>query len=227
MNQMARFPQWGGQGTTDPVRQIIDRLFEGNFFLQGGSRDESSVVTSQWIPLVDIKEEQDRFILYADIPGVDPKKIDVQMDRGLLTIKRDRRKRTLLPHRAPLRELPSPFRAARQCRSGRHPGARPPRRPRDHHSQAPRSCAAAHPGRPPGYRAACHDIGAAVGPVALTRSECASGAPDGSTGCALTSIAPRHSAAGRIFEWITPERMGHAVQGLLRNAGPGARRRRS
>ena len=89
MNQMARFPQWGGQGTTDPVRQIFDRLFEGNF-LQGGSRDESSVVTSQWIPLVDIKEEQDRFILYADIPGVDPKNIDVQMDRGLLTIKGER-----------------------------------------------------------------------------------------------------------------------------------------
>ena len=89
MNQMARFPQWSGQGTTDPVRQIIDRLFEGSF-LQGGSRDESSVVTSQWIPLVDIKEEHDRFILYADIPGVDPKNIEVQMDKGLLTIKGDR-----------------------------------------------------------------------------------------------------------------------------------------
>jgi HSP20 family protein len=71
MNMLTRYSQWGGQGTTDPVRQILDRLFEGNF-AQGGSRDESSVVTSQWIPLVDIKEEQDRFILYADIPGVDP-----------------------------------------------------------------------------------------------------------------------------------------------------------
>jgi HSP20 family protein len=89
MNVMARYPQWRGQGTTDPVRQIIDRLFEGNF-LQGDSRDESSVVTSQWIPLVDIKEEPDRFVLYADIPGVDPRNIDVQMDKGLLTIKGER-----------------------------------------------------------------------------------------------------------------------------------------
>jgi len=89
MNQMARFPQRGGQGTTDPVRQIFDRLLEGSF-LQGGSRDESSVVTSQWIPLVDIKEEPNRFVLYADIPGVNPGDITVQMDKGLLTIKGER-----------------------------------------------------------------------------------------------------------------------------------------
>ena len=89
MNMMARYPQWSGQGTSDPVRQIFDRLFEGSF-LQGGSRDESSVVTSQWSPLVDIKEEPDRFVLYADIPGVDPQDIEVQMDKGLLTIKGER-----------------------------------------------------------------------------------------------------------------------------------------
>ena len=89
MNRMARYPQWGGQGTMDPVRQIIDRLFEGNF-LQDGSKDESSVVTSQWIPLVDIREEPNRFVLYADIPGVNPEDIDVQMDKGLLTIKGER-----------------------------------------------------------------------------------------------------------------------------------------
>lgn len=90
MNTMARYPQWSGQGTMDPVRQVIDRLFEGNFMQSSSSRDDSSVVTSQWIPLVDIKEEPDRFVLYADIPGVDPSAIDVQMDKGLLTIKGER-----------------------------------------------------------------------------------------------------------------------------------------
>jgi HSP20 family protein len=40
--------------------------------------------------MVDIREEPDRFVLYADIPGVDPKDIEVQMDRGLLTIKGER-----------------------------------------------------------------------------------------------------------------------------------------
>src|SRR5688572_22880938 len=73
----------------DPVKQIFDRLFEGSLFQN--ATDESSVVTSQWVPRVDIKEEADRFLLYADIPGVDPQAIEVQMDKGLLTIKGERR----------------------------------------------------------------------------------------------------------------------------------------
>jgi len=90
MNEMVRYPQWPAQGSTkDPVKQIIDRLFEGS--LLQSSTDESSVVTSQWVPRVDIKEEADRFLLFADIPGVDPKDIEVQMDKGLLTIKGERR----------------------------------------------------------------------------------------------------------------------------------------
>lgn len=90
MNRMVRYPQWPSTGSQqDPIRQIFDRLFEGNL-LQNGTADESSVVTSQWIPLVDIKEEPSRFVLYADIPGVDPQDIEVQMDKGLLTIKGER-----------------------------------------------------------------------------------------------------------------------------------------
>lgn len=90
MNEMVRNPQWPAQGSMkDPVKQIFDRLFEGSLFQN--TADESSVVTSQWVPRVDIKEEADRFLLYADIPGVDPQDIEVQMDRGLLTIKGERR----------------------------------------------------------------------------------------------------------------------------------------
>jgi HSP20 family protein len=91
MNNLTRNPQWSGQGLTqDPIKQVFDRLFESTLF-PNGTTDESSVVTSQWIPRVDIKEEANRFVLYADIPGVDPKDIEVQMDKGMLTIKGERR----------------------------------------------------------------------------------------------------------------------------------------
>jgi HSP20 family protein len=91
MNKIVRSPQWPGQGFAhDPIKQVFDRLFEGSMF-QNDSTDESSVVTSQWVPRVDIKEETDRFVLYADLPGVDPQEIEVQMEKGMLTIKGERR----------------------------------------------------------------------------------------------------------------------------------------
>ncbi len=33
--------------------------------------DSSDVAVSQWRPAVDIKEEQDRYVITADLPGVD------------------------------------------------------------------------------------------------------------------------------------------------------------
>ena len=93
MNEMVRNPQWPAQGSMkDPVKQIFDRLLEGNLFQN--TTDESSVVTSQWVPRVDIKEEPQRFVLHADIPGVDPGDIEVQMDKGMLTVKGERRDET-------------------------------------------------------------------------------------------------------------------------------------
>ena len=54
------------------------------------SDDNGDVVTSDWAPAVDIKEEDKQFILIADIPGVDPKDIEVHMENGILTIKGER-----------------------------------------------------------------------------------------------------------------------------------------
>jgi HSP20 family protein len=56
-----------------------------------GGEDRTRIATSAWAPAVDIKEETDRFVLYADIPGVDPKDIEITMERGVLTIKGERR----------------------------------------------------------------------------------------------------------------------------------------
>lgn len=70
----------------DEVRQVFDRFFR----LEEGE-DESSVVTSAWAPQVDIKEEADRFVIYADLPGIDPRDVEVLMDKGILSIKGERR----------------------------------------------------------------------------------------------------------------------------------------
>ena len=52
--------------------------------------DNSNVVTSHWRPAVDIREEQNRFVILADLPGVDPKDIEITMEQGVLSIKGER-----------------------------------------------------------------------------------------------------------------------------------------
>jgi len=56
----------------------------------GGTDDGSNVVTSGWMPAVDIKEEDSRFVISADVPGVDPDDIEVTMENGVLTIRGER-----------------------------------------------------------------------------------------------------------------------------------------
>ncbi len=69
----------------DDLKQIFDR-----FLNHADSPDESAVVTSLWVPRVDIREEAERFVILADLPGVDPQHVEVLMDKGILTIKGER-----------------------------------------------------------------------------------------------------------------------------------------
>jgi HSP20 family protein len=68
------------------LRQELDRLFEP----YGANDDQSSVATCDWTPPVDIKEEQERYVLRADLPGVDPKEIEIIAENGILTIRGNR-----------------------------------------------------------------------------------------------------------------------------------------
>jgi len=48
--------------------------------------DETAGSVANWVPPVDIREEENRFLLHADIPGVKPEDIEVTMENGVLTI---------------------------------------------------------------------------------------------------------------------------------------------
>jgi HSP20 family protein len=65
------------------VRQLQDDI---NRAFRGWSSDDSSGVTADWIPAVDINEFDDRFQLYVDVPGVDPKDVEITLEAGVLTI---------------------------------------------------------------------------------------------------------------------------------------------
>jgi HSP20 family protein len=44
-----------------------------------------------YIPPVDVREEADRFIVEADLPGVNPADIEVTAEKGILTIRGERK----------------------------------------------------------------------------------------------------------------------------------------
>jgi len=78
------------------LRQIQQDLNNSLRYVEGGAThpvdtDNSDVATSHWRPAVDIREEKDRFVIEADVPGVDPKEIEVTMENGILTLKGERK----------------------------------------------------------------------------------------------------------------------------------------
>ena len=84
---ITRYNPWQVHGNNfqDEIRNVFDRFFNAD------EADQSNVVTSQWTPRVDIKEEDNRFVIFADIPGVDPKDIEITMEKGILSIKGERK----------------------------------------------------------------------------------------------------------------------------------------
>ncbi|MGA7295938.1 MAG: Hsp20/alpha crystallin family protein [Rhodanobacteraceae bacterium] len=83
---VTQYNPWQNSSTMPKdFKQFFDRYFNDE------DGDQSNVVTSQWAPRVDIREEAKGFVILADIPGVEPKDIEINMDKGILTIRGERR----------------------------------------------------------------------------------------------------------------------------------------
>jgi HSP20 family protein len=77
---LVRYEPWQllKQFSNDVNRQLLDE------------REDSASSIATWTPAVDIKEEEDRFVVSEDIPGVDTNEIEVSMKDGVLTVKGER-----------------------------------------------------------------------------------------------------------------------------------------
>lgn len=68
----------------------INRVVQ-NRYPRADDNDGSNIATSRWTPAVDITEEQDRFVIVADVPGIAPESIEITMDNGVLSLKGERK----------------------------------------------------------------------------------------------------------------------------------------
>ena len=74
---VTRYEPWS---VISQLQQDINRVF-GNL-----NDSESSSATAQWSPAVDIREYHDRFQLLLDVPGVEPKDVEITLDNSVLTV---------------------------------------------------------------------------------------------------------------------------------------------
>ena len=74
----------------------LDRQFNGLLrqIDNPESNDDSAVVTGRWLPAVDIREEENQFLIQADLPGIEPKDVEITMDKNVLTLKGERHQET-------------------------------------------------------------------------------------------------------------------------------------
>jgi len=82
---LLRYEPWG---LLNQLHGDMDHLFDKRLGSYG--EDNGQLATSDWVPAVDIREEKNRYVIHADVPGVDPKDIDVRMENGVLSIKGER-----------------------------------------------------------------------------------------------------------------------------------------
>src|SRR4028119_825822 len=68
----------------ETIRQQLDKAFDQ----LAATRDNSETA---WIPAMELADTGDNFVLKAQLPGIDPKDIDVQVTREAISISGERR----------------------------------------------------------------------------------------------------------------------------------------
>lgn len=67
------------------IDRVFDRFF-GDRFFGGMDLPELRSWAGTWAPTIDVNEGDDAFTVSAELPGVDPKDIDVSLSGDMLTI---------------------------------------------------------------------------------------------------------------------------------------------
>lgn len=80
---LLRYEPWG-------VVARLQRHFDQTFADSNGSASNGESHAA-WIPSVDIHQESDKFVVRADLPGVEPKDINVTAENGVLTVSGERK----------------------------------------------------------------------------------------------------------------------------------------
>jgi HSP20 family protein len=81
----------------EPLRDLVslqermNRLFDESFRGVNRGTGEEDWLGGSWAPAVDIYEQDGNIVLKAELPGVDPKDVDVRVENNILTLRGERK----------------------------------------------------------------------------------------------------------------------------------------
>ena len=79
----------------EPVRELqtmqqeMNRLF--NTFFDAPTGGNGGTGGRRWVPAMDLVETEDQFVLRADLPGLDEKDVNIEVQDNVLTVSGERR----------------------------------------------------------------------------------------------------------------------------------------
>lgn len=80
--------RWDPFGEMVRMQRDMDRIFTRMGTGDGGRGEAASVA---WMPKIDVKAQGDDIVVRAELPGIDPAEVDVEVTDGVLTIKGERK----------------------------------------------------------------------------------------------------------------------------------------
>jgi HSP20 family protein len=73
------------------IQDRMNRIFDDAFRANRGVGGEEDYALAAWAPAVDIYEQEGNLVLKAELPGVDPKDVDVRVENNVLTLQGERK----------------------------------------------------------------------------------------------------------------------------------------
>jgi HSP20 family protein len=84
--------RWNPAQDLMQMREEMDRLF--NQFVRRGDGEEGSWIRGMWAPLVDIYENNDAYVLKAELPGFTKDDVQIELHNDRLIIRGERKQET-------------------------------------------------------------------------------------------------------------------------------------
>lgn len=79
--------RWDPFGEMLRMQRDMDRIFSR----MGTEREGATTPAVSWMPRINVKSKGDDVVIKAELPGIDPADVDIEVTDGVLTIKGERK----------------------------------------------------------------------------------------------------------------------------------------